>query len=206
MASITEGKTLHHAHLYEFGTALFGRRLRTLHRSVLARAAIAPGQRVLDVGCGPGRLTLAAAQAAGRTGETLGLDASPEMIALAQKKAAAAGSPATFRVAAIEAMPVLDEHFDVVLASLMLHHLPEALQRRGLAEVRRVLRPGGRFVVLEFSAPPGHGLGHLLTVLGLRRGAAYAEALGARLSEAGFVEVAVEPAGRGFSVIAARVR
>ena len=204
MATITEGKTLHRAHLYDFGTMLFGGVMRRLHRRVIERAAIARGDRVLDVGCGPGRLTLDAARAAGPTGETVGLDASREMIALATHKGVAAGSPASFRVAAIEAIPAADDHFDVVLASLMLHHLPDALLRRALAEVRRVLRPGGRVIVLELKGMPGHGLGHLLCVLGLRRGSEHAEHLRARLREAGFEAVTVEPAGRGFCLIDAR--
>src|SRR5262249_54572782 len=136
--------------------------VRGLHRRLLARAAIAPGEHVLDVGCGPGRLSLAAAQAAGATGETLGIDLSSEMIALATQKAARAGSTARFQLASIDAIPASDGHFDVVLASLMLHHLSPELQPRGLAEVRRVLKPNGRFVALDFSATPHHGVGHLL--------------------------------------------
>jgi ubiquinone/menaquinone biosynthesis C-methylase UbiE len=204
MGAITEGKTLHWARLYHLGTVLFRRRLREIHRRILARAAIAPGQRVLDVGCGPGPLTLAAAREAGPTGETVGLDASPEMIALATRQAAAARSPATFRLAPIEAIPMPDDHVDVVLASLMLHHLPSTLLPRALAEVRRVLRPGGRFVVLELAASPGHGVGHLLTVLGLRRGFEHAEELRARLGEHGFEVLSVEKAGRAFCLIDAR--
>src|SRR5262249_14680639 len=122
-----ESRVLHWARFYDLGTSLIGGRVRALPGRMIDRAAIAPGERVLDVGCGPGRLTLAAAGAAG-SGETLGIDPSPEMIALARRKASGAGSAATFRVAGIEAIPVPDDHFDVVLASLMLHHLPAELQ------------------------------------------------------------------------------
>jgi demethylmenaquinone methyltransferase/2-methoxy-6-polyprenyl-1,4-benzoquinol methylase/phosphoethanolamine N-methyltransferase len=201
----TEGWTLHWAHLYDLGTAVLGRRVRQLHQSVLEVAAIASGERVLDVGCGPGRLTTAAARAAGPTGETLGIDASTEMVDLAVKKARRAGSPATFRVAAIEALPYPDSHFDVVLANLMLHHLPEDLQRRGLAEVLRVLKPNGRFVAGDFSAMPGHGVGHILSVLGLRRGSEHAEHLRSVAAAAGFEAIRIEPAtSRAFCVIYAR--
>jgi ubiquinone/menaquinone biosynthesis C-methylase UbiE len=202
-STLTEGKTLHHPRLYDWGTALFGRRLRDLDRRVLERAAIAPGSRVLDVGCGPGRLTLAAAAAAGRDGETIGIDASPEMITRASEKAAAAGSPARFQLSPIEALPMPGDHFDVALASLMLHHLPGALLGRGLAEVRRVLRPGGRFVALDFRSTPSHGLSHVLCLLGLRRGSEHADHLRALLEEAGFAPVEVERAGRAFCVLTA---
>jgi len=195
-----ESRVLHWARFYDLGTSLMGGRVRALHRRMIERAAIAPGERVLDVGCGPGRLTLAAAGAAG-SGETLGIDPSPEMIALARRKASGAGSAATFRVAGIEAIPVPDDHFDVVLASLMLHHLPAELQGRGLAEVFRVLAPGGRFVALDFSAMPGHGIGHLLCVFGLRRGSEHADHLGALAREARFESVEVTPESRAFSLL-----
>jgi ubiquinone/menaquinone biosynthesis C-methylase UbiE len=205
MSITTEGKTLHRARLYDLGTALMGGRIRALDRRVLARAAIVPGERVLDVGCGPGRLTMGAAQAAGRTGETLGIDASPEMIALATEKASRASIPASFRVAAIEALPVPDKHFDVALASLMIHHLPPDLQRRGVAEIFRVLKPDGRFVIVDFRATPSHGLGHVLSLLGLRRGSDHAEHLKALLNEGGFESVDIEPTdSRAFNIVYGR--
>jgi ubiquinone/menaquinone biosynthesis C-methylase UbiE len=195
---------LHHARLYDLGTTLLGGRLRALRQRLLDRAELAPGQRVLDVGCGPGRLTLAAAEAVGPTGEALGIDPSPEMIALATEKAERATSQAHFETASIEALPASDDHFDVVLASLMLHHLPLELQERGMAEVLRVLEPGGCFVVLDFRATPGHGLVHLLNVLGLRRGSQHAEHLRALAAAAGFTDIEVDAVDRAFCIVRAR--
>ena len=189
----TAGRTLHRARLYDLGTRLFGRRIRSLHRGLIELARIQPGERVLDVGCGPGRLTLEAAHVVGPTGDILGIDASAEMIDLATRKAKQAGSSAAFRVAAIEAIPSPDDQYDVVLASLMIHHLPPELQRRGLAEVLRVLRPGGRFVAADFRAMPGHGAGHVLSVLGLRRGSEHAEHLRSLAATAGFGAIRIEP-------------
>lgn len=80
---------MHWARLYDLGTALSGRRLRPVQRRLLERAAIASGEQVLDVGCGPGRVTLEAARAAGPGAKVLGIDPSPEMIALARRKAGA---------------------------------------------------------------------------------------------------------------------
>lgn len=197
----TAGRILHRARLYDLGTRLMGRRLRALHGALIELARIGPGERVLDVGCGPGRLTLAAAAAAGPGGEILGIDPSTEMIDLAAGKARDAGSPARFQVAAIEAIPAPDDHYDVVLASLMLHHLPPELQRRGLAEVLRVLKPAGRFVAADFRAMPGHGPGHILSVLGLRRGSAHADHLRSLAATAGFDAPRIEPGPRAFCLL-----
>jgi ubiquinone/menaquinone biosynthesis C-methylase UbiE len=192
--TLTEGQVIHWARLYDFGIGLYRGRA-ALHRRVVELAAIAPGDRVLDAGCGPGRVTLAAALAAGPKGETLGIDPAPEMVALATRKAAKAGSSAVFKVAGVEAVPAPDDHFDVVLTTLVLHHLPGDLQRRGLEEIFRVLKPNGRFVALDFSATPGHGLGHVLRLLGHHQhGFEHAEHLRAAAAAAGFEPVEVERA------------
>ncbi len=193
----TAGKTIRWARLYDLGTTVlsFGC-ASALRRRIVELAGIAPGERVLDVGCGPGRLTILAWRAAGPAGEALGIDPSPEMVALARRNAARAGAAARFEVGAIEALPYADDRFDVVLSSLMLHHLPDDLKRRGFAEARRVLRPGGRLVAVDFGATPEGGLGHCLCVLGLRTGWDHAERLAAMLREAGFDAVETGPAGR----------
>src|SRR5512146_1800971 len=77
---------LHWARLYDLGMALAGGSILDLHRRLLDIAALSPGERVLDVGCGPGRLTIRAAAIAGPGGETCGIDPSPEMIAFARRK------------------------------------------------------------------------------------------------------------------------
>jgi demethylmenaquinone methyltransferase/2-methoxy-6-polyprenyl-1,4-benzoquinol methylase/phosphoethanolamine N-methyltransferase len=190
LAPHTEGKTIHWARLYDLGTTFLSFGLAAvLRRRTVELAEIAPGERVLDVGCGPGRLAIAAAIVAGAAGETRGIDPAPEMVELARRKAARAGVRAQFDVGVIEKLPYPDGHFDVVLSSLMLHHLPDELKRRGFAEARRVIRPGGRLVAVEFGATPGDGIGHVICVLGLRTGWDHAEHLRAMFREAGFTAV-----------------
>jgi ubiquinone/menaquinone biosynthesis C-methylase UbiE len=202
----TEGAAIRWAHLYDLGTTLlsFGR-LSALHRRTIALAGITRHERILDVGCGPGRLAILAGTVAGSGGETCGIDPAPEMIELARRKAVRAGVRVRFDVGVIEALPYPDGHFDVVLSSLMLHHLPDDLKRRGLAEVHRVLKPAGRLVAIDFGATPGKGIGHLLCVLGLRRGSDHAERLHAMFRKAGFDAVEMGPAGlRGLAFVRGR--
>ncbi|UCC73977.1 MAG: class I SAM-dependent methyltransferase [Gemmatimonadota bacterium] len=116
-------------------------------------AAIRRGHTVLDVGCGTGNLTMAVKVRAGTDSEVYGIDAAPEMIDEAERKAAQKQLDIRYRVGLIEDIPFPDGGFDVVLSSLMLHHLPSDLKRQGIAEISRVLKPGGRFVAVDVDPP-----------------------------------------------------
>lgn len=140
------------APFYDLGCRLIG--LGPAFRAqTLTLAALREGERVLDVGCGTGVLTRLAAQAVGSTGEVMGLDPSPRMIAVARRKAARAGSRAEFRLGVVERLPFADNRFDAVLSSLMLHHLPPDVKRAGLREVYRVLKPGRRLLAVDLDRP-----------------------------------------------------
>jgi SAM-dependent methyltransferase len=155
-APVTRGAVMSgSAPFYDLGCRLVGLGPR-FRRWTLNHAALRAGERVLDVGCGTGVLTRLAAEA---VGEAIGIDPGPAMIAVARRQSSA--SRARFQLAAIEQLPFEDRHFDVVLSSLMLHHLPPELKTQGLAEVYRVLRPGGRLVVVDLDRP-ANPLGWLL--------------------------------------------
>ncbi len=106
------------------------------------------------MGCGTGTLAIAAKRQVGPTGTLYGIDASPEMIARADRKARRAGAAVDFRNAAAESLPFPDAHFDAVLSTLMLHHLRGKLRRECATEIRRVLKPGGRVLAVDFGTSP----------------------------------------------------
>lgn len=156
----TAGSTMNCASFYELGNVLLFGLDRRLWSMVLEIADVSTGEKLLDVGCGPGRLVLAAAEALGASGEAHGLDAAPNMIKVARRKAARAGVDARFHLSAFEELPFEDGYFDVITSTFVMHHLPGEVQRKGFAEARRVLKPGGRFVAVDLESPESglHGM------------------------------------------------
>jgi ubiquinone/menaquinone biosynthesis C-methylase UbiE len=104
------------------------------------------------VGCGTGTLAIAPKRQVGTTGTVYGIDPSPEMLARASKKARKAGVEVIFENAAARTLPFPDAQFDVVLSTLMLHHLPRKGRQQCAREIRRVLKPGGRVLAVDFAA------------------------------------------------------
>jgi ubiquinone/menaquinone biosynthesis C-methylase UbiE len=150
-APSTTGAVIHWALLYDLlvWVISFGKE-RALRQRQIDLAGIAPNESVLDVGCGTGTLAIAAKRRVGRSGRVYGIDPSPQMIARARKKARKAGVELVFETAAIEALPFPDATFDLVLSTVMLHHLPAEARRQGVREIRRVLKPGGRLFAVDF--------------------------------------------------------
>jgi SAM-dependent methyltransferase len=128
-------------------------REREFRDRLAALVDLGPGESVLDVGCGTGSLVLASKRRVGPTGMVTGVDASPEMIERARRKATNKGEGIHFEVANVESLPFPYETFDVVLSTLMMHHLPRPMRERCASEMRRVLRPGGRLLVVDFEKP-----------------------------------------------------
>jgi ubiquinone/menaquinone biosynthesis C-methylase UbiE len=134
-------------------------RERALRERLVDLARIAPGETVLDVGCGTGSLALAAKRRVGATGHVTAIDASDEMIAQARTKAAKLGLDVEWKVARAESLPCSTESVDVVLSTLMMHHLPRVVREAFAGEIRRVLKPDGRVLVVDFEPPPRGGGG-----------------------------------------------
>jgi ubiquinone/menaquinone biosynthesis C-methylase UbiE len=158
-ASGTKGLVIHWAGRYDLLIWLLtlGRERRFRER-LLAPARLRPGERVLDVGCGTGSLAIAAKRQAGPAGDVHGIDASPSMVARARHKARRAAVDVTFSIGVAESLPYPNSQFDVVLSTVMLHHLGRAARPIALAEMGRVLKPGGRLLAVDFAgARHGHG-------------------------------------------------
>jgi ubiquinone/menaquinone biosynthesis C-methylase UbiE len=159
-APSTTGRVLHWAAGYDLLVWLFTHRSdRAFREQLVALAHLVPGESVLDIGCGTGTLAIVAKRQVGATGRVFGIDASPAMIARATAKAARAGTDVSFKTAVVEALPFSDGQFDVVLSTLMLHHLPHKLRQQCAREIRRVLNRQGRVLVVDFGQPqPKSGL------------------------------------------------
>lgn len=123
-------------------------------RELVAQAAIAPGARVLEIGCGTGSIALLAKRLHPEA-ELVGLDPDPAALAIARRKCERAGVGVQLERGFADALPYADAAFDRVLSSLMLHHLSREAKRAAFREVRRVLRPEGRLHVLDFGPPRG---------------------------------------------------
>jgi ubiquinone/menaquinone biosynthesis C-methylase UbiE len=163
-ATGTVGSVLHWATGYDLLVWLmtFGREARFRER-ILRFARLRTGEIVLDIGCGTGSLAILAKRQVGLTGTVYGIDASPEMITRADRKAKKAGVDVTFNNGAAQDLPYTDAQFDVVLSTLMLHHLSRDARAQCAREVRRVLKPGGRVLAVDFAPAAQHGgiLAHL---------------------------------------------
>ena len=131
---------------------------RQLRERFIDLASLAPGNSVLDVGCGTGTLAIAATRHVAPSGSVCGIDASPPMIARARRKGNKAGVNVDFRVGVAENLPFPDGRFDVVLSTLMLHHLPRKTREQCAREIKRVLRIGGRVLAVDFGRGNGRGL------------------------------------------------
>ncbi len=157
-----------------------------------ALAALQPGEVVLDLGSGAGFDAFQAAAKVGETGRVIGVDMTPEMLALARKNAVEAGlaDRVDFREGAIEALPVVDDSVDVVLSNCVINLSPD--KGRVFQEAFRVLRSGGRLAVSDIvlSEPLPAGLDTLASAYaGCVGGAMVADDYLAAIEQAGFADV-----------------
>lgn len=119
--------------------------LGPLAAPLIERAAVQPGERVLDIACGTGIVARTAAQAAGPTGRVTGLDINEGMLAVAVTRPPSAEAPMAWLRASAQDLPFLNASFNTVLSSQGFQFFPD--RPGALREIRRVLMPGGRLVL-----------------------------------------------------------
>jgi arsenite methyltransferase len=124
------------------------RRRDILRRRELVRNALAPvpGERILDVGCGQGFYVAELAEQVGADGAVVGVDSSPQMLALAARRAEG-HTGVSFQEAEATSLPVEDAGFDAALSVQVLEYVADV--DAALAEIHRALKPGGRVVIWD---------------------------------------------------------
>jgi ubiquinone/menaquinone biosynthesis C-methylase UbiE len=144
------GQMGRYAHFYDIITTLmtFGRE-KKFRQDEIKLTQLKQGDKVLEIGCGTGTLTLAAKAQVGSSGEVVGIDIAPEMVAVARHKATRKGVGVSFQVGSIASIPFPHNHFDVVICSFMIFHMPEDVRKKGFTEIYRVLKSGGHLFIFD---------------------------------------------------------
>lgn len=138
---------------YDLLTRVLG--MSRAYDELVAHAELADGLRVLEIGCGTGNVTVRAKRAAPGA-DVVASDPDPLALARAQRKARRL-TGIRFERAYAQQLPFADGEFDRALSSMMLHHLDDDVKAGALAEVYRVLRPGGSLHIVDIG---GHTTGH----------------------------------------------
>ena len=127
-------------------------RERTFKHELRRQADVGPGHAVLDIGCGTGTLAVWMKQACPDIAMT-GIDADPAVLARAKGKAERAGVDIAFERGLSSHLPYADRVFDRIVSSLFFHHLTRAETEKTVAEMFRVLKPGGLLCVADWGKP-----------------------------------------------------
>jgi len=141
------------AHVYDplvrFISSFFGGE-EGLRRLTIDKMDLKPGQKVLDVCCGTGTLCAMIAEEIGSDGEVVGVDLSENMLKRAENKSE---DNVRFCYANAEEIPYTDRYFDRAAVTFGLHEMPHPVRMNVLCEMRRVLKPGGKIIVLDYAYP-----------------------------------------------------
>jgi SAM-dependent methyltransferase len=162
-----------------------------------ATANLRPGEVVVDLGSGGGLDVLLAAKKVGPTGKAVGIDMTPEMIALARKNAAKAGAAnVEFHQSTIDRIPLPDNSVDVVISNCVINLAPD--KPAVFREIARVLKPGGRVAVSDIALKkplPEEIAKDVMAYVGCISGATMIPEYRQQLRDAGFRDVVIIDTG-----------
>lgn len=153
---VTPGRTLNHvAKIYDLLSPLmtFGLE-RQFSKMAIDLLELKGNEKVLDVGCGTGRITMEVAKRLSPQGGPfiIGLDAAPEMIKVAQKKSKDLKN-IYFKIGVAERLPYKTDFFDAVISTFFFHHLNFELKKMALKEIGRVLKRNGKVIIVDVDIP-----------------------------------------------------
>lgn len=123
------------------------------YRRGIGNLSLTADMRALDLGCGTGSLSFALAEKSNAGAEIVGVDISKDQIAFARRHADAFACSLSFQLRSMDETGFPDGHFDLVMTSMALHETPPEVRRGAIAEAGRVLKPGGRFLLVDISRP-----------------------------------------------------
>jgi len=169
----------------------WGMKEEIFRRRLIERADIRAGERLLDLGCGTGTLTIMIKQSH-PCAHVVGLDPDPQVLAIAREKAGRTGAQVTWDEGLADRLPYPDSSFERVVSSLVVHHLATETKHRTMREVHRVLKVGGAFHILDFGPPHNRSMRLVSRLVGMFE--QVHDNLGGKLptilEEAGFTDVA----------------
>lgn len=125
---------------------------KRLHDKAFQLVKLSDNLSILDVGCGTADDLIKLKTLYSRS-RFFGIDADPEILKIAANKINKLGLKISLQAALVEDLPFKTNSFDIVWSSLMIHHLPSAIKQKAFREIYRVLKPKGKFYLIDFSKP-----------------------------------------------------
>ncbi|TAL57430.1 MAG: class I SAM-dependent methyltransferase [Nanoarchaeota archaeon] len=136
------------APLYDFICNIFGMN-ESYRKEIISKLQIKGNMRILDAGCGTGSLAIDMAKSGSK--KVFAIDPDPKILEIAKRKAIKNNVKVDFRNSYMQKLPFPDGYFDVVISSLVFHHIPgEKGKRNAIKEVKRVLKWNGTFMISDF--------------------------------------------------------